>query len=226
MELIDIPPQPNFQVSQIINTPIDSFPNPVSSPSDDAIGICVIDSGIAPGHPLLSPAIGDIEPIPATLGSGVDINGHGTRVAGIALYGDLKTCIDNLNFSPEFYLYGARVTNDQNRFDDERLIIKQMDEAIRSFHKNYNCRVFNISLADPDLVYEDERKPSQWAQILDSLARELDILIVVSTGNIPLAGLSGDEANEIQQTYPNHLFAPEYRILEPGTAVNVLRVEK
>ncbi len=40
-------------------------------------------------------------------------------VAGISLYGDIQACIDSLNFSPNVFVYSARVTNAENRFDDE-----------------------------------------------------------------------------------------------------------
>jgi subtilisin family serine protease len=223
VETIDLPPQPELRIGSLINTPLDAFSNPIAAPSDDAQKICVIDSGIIAGHPLLAPAIGELIPVPASLGTGIDSNGHGTRVAGIALYGDVQDCIEHLDFTADFFIFGARVTNDNNRFDDEKLIVKQMDESIRYFHDNYECRIFNISLADPDLIYNGG-KPSQWAQILDSLARELDVLIIVCTGNIPLAATSGDEAIRIQSNYPNYLLEPESRILEPATAANVLTV--
>jgi hypothetical protein len=224
VEKVDLPPQPDFQIGQLISTPLDDFPNPVSSPEESAPGICVIDSGISSGHPMLGPAIGETLPIPASLGTGLDENGHGTRVSGIALYGDVQGCIQSLNFTPEFFLFGARVTNSNNSFDDERLIVNQMDEAIRYYHREYNCRIFNISLADPALIY-DGGKPSTWAQILDILVRELNILIIVSAGNYRgVVGANGDRADYFQQNYPRYLLDPEARILEPATAANVLTV--
>jgi len=224
IERIDFPPQPELKIAQIINTPLDDFPTPITNPPEGSPGICIVDSGIANGHPMLGAAIGDTVAIPASLGTGLDDNGHGTRVAGIALYGNVQDCIQKLNFSPQFFLFGARVTNAQNRFDDHHLIVKQMDEAIRYFHKNYGCRIFNISLGDPELIYDDG-KPSQWAQILDTLAQELDILIVVSAGNYDnIFGTNGENADYFQHHYPHYLLEPEARILEPATAVNVLTV--
>ena len=43
--------------------------------------------------------------------------------------------------------------NDENRFDDEKLIIQQMRRAIEVFKAPpYNCGVFNLSLGD-DLAW-------------------------------------------------------------------------
>ena len=103
------------------------------------------------------------------------------------------------------------------------LIIRQMDESIRYFHETYGCRIFNVSLGDPDLVY-DGGKPSPWAQILNSLAHELDVLIVVSTGNLGIAGAAGADAERIASDYPRYLLEPQARILEPATAVNAMTV--
>jgi len=98
---------------------------------------------------MLGAAIGDTVAIPASLGTGLDDNGHGTRVAGIALYGNVQDCI-KIEFFSTVFLIWRTITNAQNRFDDHHLIVKQMDEAIRYFHKNYGCRIFNISLGDPN----------------------------------------------------------------------------
>lgn len=71
-------------------------------PSKDAAGILVVDSGILSGHPLLENAIGD-EISLSTKNSGKisedrpsDDVGHGTKVAGLALYGDILNCIKSM----------------------------------------------------------------------------------------------------------------------------------
>ena len=144
-------------------------------------------------------------------------------VSGLALYGNVKECINSLNFSPQIFLYSARVTNAHNTFDDENLIITQIEQAIRYFHDTYGCRVFNISLADADLVYADG-KPSPWASALDNLVQKYDVIIVVSAGNIPIAYYQGQDAESIRANYPTYLLQNDSRILEPSTAVNVLTV--
>lgn len=58
---------------------------------DSNASICLLDTGISAAHPLLSPAIRDedIQSVEASWGIG-DTDGHGTEMAGIALYYDLK----------------------------------------------------------------------------------------------------------------------------------------
>jgi hypothetical protein len=67
-------------------------------PVADAPRVCILDTGVDYSHPLLKPAL-----TPArcqTLNSAWDTNGwdpHGTRVAGIALFTDLRTVISQPN---------------------------------------------------------------------------------------------------------------------------------
>jgi hypothetical protein len=220
---IDLPPEPALEMPEYYHSRIDDFQTPITPPDPGSPGICVIDSGLASGHPMLANAIGDAKSFPIKLGSEIDQNGHGTMVSGLALYGNVQACIDGLNFSPKIFLYSARVLNDQNRFDDESLIISQMEQSIQYFVETYGCRVFNISLADPDLIYANE-KPSQWASALDNLAHKYDVVIVVSCGNIPVVTLQGSDAESVRVNYPDYLLQNESRILEPSTAVNVLTV--
>ena len=210
-------------IGAALNTPINNFRGPVPRPPDDAPSVCILDSGINRGHPMLGPAIGDTIAVPTSIGDGIDEHGHGTMVAGIALYGDVRKCIDRLDFNPQLFLLSARVTNQDNRFDDDRLITTQIRDAIETFYRSYRCRVYNISLGDDELVYRGGR-PSPWAQVLDDLARELDVVIVVSAGNLRLARITGAEADAVRTEYPGYLLNADSRIIEPATAANVLTV--
>ena len=215
---IDFPPQPTLRDLEVFEKSVEDFP-PTPMPPPDSPSICVIDSGIFRGHPMLGPAIGETIPVPDHLETGLDDHGHGSFVAGIALYGSVERCVQQKQFVPKLFLHGARVTNAENRFDDETLIIKQMDKAIRYFHDNYGCRVFNISLGDERQVY-DGGKPSAWAAILDELACELDIVIVISAGNYNLHSFEGD----VLDRYPQYLFGEDARIINPAMASIALTV--
>jgi len=194
---VDLPPRATLLLAEIDNTMLDNLPN-VKSPEPDAPRICVVDSGLTTGHPLLSTAVGEAMVASSSLTSPLDDNGHGTFVAGIAVYGNIEQCRQNLDFTPKFWIDSARVTNAHGEFDNERLIPTQMREAITYF-ADLGCRIFNISLGDRKSPYLGG-KPSAWADVLDNLAHERDILIVVSAGNYehdalddvePIAVLSG-----------------------------------
>ncbi|MDB5584964.1 MAG: peptidase family protein [Bradyrhizobium sp.] len=60
-------------------------------PGSEAPAICLLDTGVNRGHPLLEPAlaVGDVMSIHPDWGSDDHDPGHGTGMAGLALHGDL-----------------------------------------------------------------------------------------------------------------------------------------
>lgn len=216
---VDFPPQPSLTFGEVVGLTLEEL-TILDGPPEGAPSICVIDSGITPGHPLLGPAVGDVDMFPATLGSPEDGCGHGTMVAGIALYGDIERSIALREFRPELVIYSARVTNSINRFDDDTLVLRQMRESIERFAAE-GCRVFNISLGDDRLVY-DGGKVTAWAATLDQLARELQVLIVVSAGNYRHMPVNGPD--EVRIGYPRYLLNPEARIIDPAMSALSLTI--
>jgi len=195
----------------------------VPPPPNNAEGICILDSGITSGHPLLAPAIGEATAVPALLGSSADDHGHGTMVAGLALYGDVQESLQRRQFLPQLRLYSARVLNRDNKFDDDALITSQMRQAIEYFKNTYNCKVFNVSLGDDRLPFNGG-KVSAWASILDHLSRELDVLIVVSAGNYEHEPPDGGNGDHHVQGYPHYLMNNPAKIIEPATGCVVLTI--
>jgi len=226
---LELPPRPTLTIAEVSQLSLKDFP-PVTRPPTGASSVCVIDTGIASGHPLLSPAVGHTEAIPASLGTPIDEHGHGTTVAGIALYNDISECIKNGKFSPSLRILSAKVARAEAtpfgekimRFPDDKLIPTQMREAIEYFHREYGCRVFNISLGDDRLVY-DGGKPSIWAWTLDDIARMLDVVIIVPSGNSSPVSQSDDPA-DVLNDYPKYLLDANNRLIEPATAAIPLTV--
>lgn len=193
---IDKPPKPYVTVSSL-NVPKEELEigNP---PSDSAIGILVMDSGIVSNHPLLEKAVGDEKAIVTRHRSKIEEDkptddvGHGTKVAGIALYGDVKECIDRKNFDPEVWIYSAKVMFAEKQpdgtvvaeYDHEELLEHQFEKAVRWVAENYpNCKVVNISFGNLDNRMFSGRKQFNLSSLVDELAKELKIVFVISTGN-------------------------------------------
>lgn len=188
-----------------------------STPPDNAPLVAVLDSGIAEGHPLLAPALGDAQGFLLPDKASHDDNGHGTIVAGIALYGDVEACAQAKEFIPQLRLLSGRVL-DHKAESDARFIENIVEEAVRYFHENYGCRVFNLSYGNLNKPYLGGRVGGL-AYTLDRLARELDVLFVVPTGNfldIPIEWLKNE--------YPHYLFRDEAKLVDPAPALNVLTI--
>src|ERR1019366_6649893 len=116
--LVDLPPVARVIVPEALSLKLDDVPT-VDPPADTSAVVCVVDSGILEGHPFLEPAIlgAKSKSFPAALGSPVPTApaaGHGTQVAGIALYGDVAACAHAKTFEPPLRLINARMLDDKN----------------------------------------------------------------------------------------------------------------
>ena len=230
---IDRRPKPAFESPVELRIPLADLPE-ISSPALEARGILVIDSGVQRGHPLISPALGDADVFPDrqqkfVTGEADDGDtlkgGHGTGVAGIAIYGDVTKCVKNKSFQPEVWLFSARVTNENNEYKEESLLENQLEDAIDYFVENYsNCKVINISLGDSRLIYQEGEKQFRLAARIDEIAYRLqhkNIIFVISAGNF---WYDSDSREQIHTEYPNYLLQEDARIIDPATAAIALTV--
>lgn len=186
---------------------------------DDTTTIAVLDSGVIAGHPLIAPALGEEISFIAGLDP-ADETGHGSAVAGFALYGDVEKCVEQRHFPTSLRLLSGKVlSGDQNAYD-RRLIANQIVDAVSYFNGELSCRVFNISFGDMQQPY-DGRHVKGLAAVLDELARERDIVFVVSAGNF--SG-TDDVPRDWRADFPRYLCTPEARIIDPAPALNAITV--
>lgn len=219
--IIDLPPEPDLVAQPLVALDAGGVP-PVLEPAEGAPVIGVLDSGVN-DHPLLNGLI-----VGRHLGEGIvdaaDVWGHGTSVAGTALFGDLRDAIPTGALEPVGRLAVAKVVGDNGRFPQRRTVPHVMDTAIRRLHADHGCRLFVLSLGDTNANLPQGRV-GPWAATLDALARELDVLIVVSAGNRrqprPFRSATSEE---LVTMYPNYLLEPENRLAEPAGAANVVTV--
>jgi len=216
----DLPPRPDFDPLQASNVTARDFPTP-PHPMQDGPRLCIIDSGITSNHPLLANNVGHEEAILTQDPSPADAHGHGTMVDGLAVFGDVRACYEARIFTSPITLFSARVLNDRNEFDEEKLIINQMRDAIEAFvQPPYNCRVFNISIGSGMPVIDSPRqRQSLWAEELDILARKLKVVLVVSAGNHKEANaVNARDAEAVLQSYPSLLFNAQTGICDPASS--------
>jgi hypothetical protein len=142
-------------------------------------------------------------------------------VSGVAVFGDLRAQIAAGTLNRGARLCSAKVVNERGAFDDRRLVPSQMREAMETLHDRFGCRIFVIALGDSKRPY-DGGKVGAWAAVLDELARDLDVLIVVSAGNRSPRG--GSRLEQAITQYPGYLLEGANRFFEPAGALNVLTV--
>jgi hypothetical protein len=214
---IDDIPQPDIDPYDAAPLTTGDFDTPPAPPAG-ALRIGLIDSGIS-ANPLIAPAVADSFGVPTDLGDADDC-GHGTKVGSICVYGDVAATAANGGFNPAFWICSAKVVDENGEFPKNVLVQAQMRQAIEQLH-HLGCRIINISLGDKTAVYDGGRV-SPWAATLDELAREFDILIIVSAGNAdPRDAIALDH---VVNSYPAYLTDERFRIVEPATACNVVTV--
>jgi hypothetical protein len=213
---VDLPPKYGLDL-RLLRPDIEDFPE-IPHPPENAPGLVILDSGLTTGHPFLAPAVGDSQSfLPGK--DATDEHGHGTLVAGLGLYGDIETAIQTGDLTPRLRIFSGRIL-DENNENTTGFVENQIDEAVRYFHESYGCMIFNLS-------FGDFRKPyfgghlKGLSYILDTLSRELGVLFIVSTGNVP-----GNQKDglEWKNGYPDYMTEDSWAIVEPAPALNVITV--
>jgi hypothetical protein len=185
----------------------------------------ILDSGVFTGNPLLENVVVAEEEFDTTENTTTDMNGHGTAVAGIVVYGDFDACLSSRVFKPLVRICNGKIMHNESGFsgkapcfpEDKRpeQIVK---EAIEYFNKEYGCRIFNLSAGDSDHLYTGGRQFA-WAEMLDQLSKQLDIVIVISAGNVSKPPINDFlSRDELMEKCRDQLFYPEHRLIDPATS--------
>jgi len=185
--------------------------------------VCVLDTGVNRGHPLLGPGLdaADTHTVEPAWGTDDD-DGHGTSMAGLALIGDLTAALatqepiqlghrlESVKLLPHRGYNGGDAKH-HGYVTTEAVARAEVTAPERS-------RVFELAVTAPD--NHDRGRPSAWSAALDRLAVDAEgggatpRLIVVSGGNI-------DDLNAWAQ-YPHSNTTDS--IHDPAQAWNALTV--
>ena len=103
---VEFPPVPVIHATHIGKATKRDFPIP-PPPLPDGPSVCILDSGVVSNHPLLASNIGHAAAIMTDDPSPADVRGHGTKVAGIAVYGDVLAAYRSGVFSSPITLFSA-----------------------------------------------------------------------------------------------------------------------
>lgn len=213
---VDLPPRYGLELN-LLYTDIQNLQE-IPMPPENAPGVVILDSGLTTGHPLIAPAVGDAQSFLPNKDAS-DENGHGTLVAGLALYGDIEASLRNGDLAPRLRLFSGRILDERNE-NDTGFVENQITEAVHYFQSEYGCRVFNLSFGDLNKPYVGKHLKGL-SYTLDILSRELGILFIVSAGNVPGSQLEGLAWRD---RYPEYLAEPDWTIVEPAPALNALTV--
>lgn len=215
---VDLPPKYKFDNNSITFDIANEAK--IIPPNTDSPVVCILDSGVNSNHPLLQQAIGDRQSFIPNNYNPDDESGHGTAVAGFALYHDITTAIDNgTTFIQSIRILSGRILDSANEYN-HGYILNAIEEAVDYFTKLYGCKIFNLSIGDSRLTYQGKHlEPLAFG--VDCLARKYKVLFIISTGNYsPHKDVDGDLINN----FPAYLLCDGAKIIDPATALNAITV--
>ena len=223
---VDLIPKLDRAYEMVFDEVIDVSPIPVAAGNEPIVGL--IDSGVMAGHPLLAGWVVAEQDFGTTESSAADMQGHGTAVAGLIVYGDVAACLKNRTWTPQVRILSGKVLErdgDNSSFPEGYRPERMVREVIRQFHERWGCRVFNMSLGHDQEVYLSGGRQFAWAEVLDQLARELDVVMVVSAGNTKPNEPIGASLKEMQSRVRNEILSdPRHRLINPATAAIAITV--
>lgn len=194
------------------------------APDDDAAPrVCLLDSGVNRGHPLLAPfiATADLHTVDPAWGVD-DTANHGTGLAGLVALGDLSHALaTDEPLVVRHRLESVKMTPEQGANDgDSKLHSYLFAEAVArpEVAAPARPRVFTSAVTSSD--DRDRGRPSAWSSTVDRLAADYDgnglfpRLFVLCAGNT--------EDQQSWSAYPASLSTNGIR--DPGQAWNAITV--
>ncbi len=188
------------------------------APPKDAVAMCILDTGVNRGHALLTPVLAAKDMHACKPQWGVDDhNGHGTEMAGIAAYGDLRAALASSGpLELRHRLESAKILPPPPGKNRKELYGALTAEAIGYAEIEAPTRPRVISMAITTTEFRDRGQPTSWSSELDKLCAGIggeQRLFFVSAGNVSTdAGLQFRDRNETEGIH------------DPGQAWNALTV--
>lgn len=189
---------------------------------NDNIAICLLDTGLTSSHPLLNKAIQEdgVQAVKSVWGTG-DHQGHGTKMAGIALYRDLKQALEdtgNIYISQKVESVKILPPKGANPYELYGAITEQA-VSLAEISNPDTKRILCMAVTSPEYNTRDG-SPTSWSASIDSITSAADEesekrLFFISSGNV----------------YPDELIKVDYpdsstlhSIESPGQAWNAITV--
>ncbi len=193
----------------------------LQAPYREAPGVVVLDTGVATAHPYLEDALLSASSVDPFDPSPEDADGHGTGMAGVALYENLGAALDSGWHQPSHWIQAVKLFRfpQQGSADESQRPYwpRRTEDAIGAAEsEGIRDRPRCFALAVTSDV--DDLQPTFWTHAIDRLAFNAGSgrLILVSSGNSDINDLA------VVEDYPQmHLVQ---KVKEPSHATNALTV--
>ena len=155
---------------------------------EDNVGVCILDTGVNNGHPLLSPVLSDDDRMAFDAAWGVeDDNGHGTLMGGVSTFGDLAEVIQTEGqIDLTHRLSSVKILPPTGiNVPDMYGAITQQAISLAEIAAPQREHIFCCATTSP---VDHKGKPTSWSAAIDSITSgQVDgdkRLFIVSAGNV------------------------------------------
>ena len=190
-------------------------------PGPDTGYVTLLDTGVSRAHPLIQPVLAANDRHAANLAWGLDdIRGHGTQLAGLALFGDLTLRLQDM-LPISVRLESVKLLPDAG-FNPHHLLGAVTRSAIDAVEVSARRRTFAMASTTSEDTPHDGA-PTSWSSEIDQLAAGVSgnnnnpRLILISAGNID--AMTFGAGNYLQTC--DH---PDSEVESPAQAWNAISV--
>ncbi len=176
--------------------------------------IGVIDSGVSAQTPLSSILVGiDGEYDTTGTGSFNDNTDHGTGVAAFAAFGNKLIPGYNGLVEADAKILPIKIIDGMRGAISQKKVVDFIWDA----NLLYGVRIFTLTIGYTDFPLKDNQEFSSYAAMLDKVAYDLDILIVISTTNHFISNLAVKD-------YPGKFQISNANIAPPAESMNNMTI--
>lgn len=199
---------------------------------DSTSVVCILDTGVNRGHPLLESLLHEASCLTVDAEWGVhDHNSHGTLMAGIAAYGNLMEKFEtNAQVLQRHKLESVKLLPPPPGHNEPDLWGYLTSQAISRAEIQAPDKVRCVCLAVTSPDSRDRGKPTSWSAQLDQITSGADDgirrLVVVSAGNACAGNVidAGKHYPDIQLTDSVHDPAQAWNVLTVGACTSMINI--
>ncbi len=179
----------------------------------DPTYVTLLDTGVSRSHPLIAPVIDAADRHAAIPDWSLEDNrGHGTQMAGLAVYGDLNIALQSgIPIQVGHRLESAKIIPDAG-YNEHHLLGKITEQAIEFAEAGgARRRVFSLASTTSEDTPHDGA-PTSWSAATDQTcfckSGDHKRLFVISTGNSVQSNFATTEYLQVSDSAQNELEAP------------------
>ena len=206
--------------------------NRIEIDTDSITAICILDTGINNGHPLINLILNDEDRHSINQSWGThdhDNHGHGTSMAGLAGFGDIQNILEsNDRFAILHLLESSKILPPPPQSNDPDLWGDFTKQGVSNAEIQAPDRKRIICMAVTATDTRDQGNPSSWSGAIDQMTSgaedEKKRLVILSAGNYTCEFTDLSNYPEVQITDSIHDPAQSWNAVSVGAYTNLTTI--